>query len=71
MKAEKVYFQLNDYDVKAWYILDHFNQRLIVGICSTTRKELHFYYHEDAITDAYDHYNNLNKDNQLIHPAAL
>lgn len=71
MNGEKVYFQLHYYDVRAWYILDHFNQMLIVGICSTVRKELHCLYFEDAITDAYEHYNNLNKDNQLIHPSAL
>lgn len=67
----KVFFEMQDYSIKAWYQADVFNQKLIVGISSGTKNELQHLYINDAISDAYEHYNRLNPDAQMIHPSAV
>ena len=69
--AKKIFFELLEYDVKAWYTVDVFNQRLTVGICPGLDKSLHHLFIKEVELEAYDHYNRANKDAQFIHPSGI
>lgn len=73
MNGKKVFFDVGMHDnnfIKGWYIVDKFNGTLQAGM-RIKNKSLAHMYEKEVVSEAYDHYNHANPDNQFIHPSAI
>ena len=60
-----------DETIKFWYRFDRFNQLLNVRLITKVGSNLKEWYMQDCISEAYDHYNAINKNEQIIFPGSI